>query len=140
MSKKLPHLIDLVVGDWSGDGHSQTETVPVYSNLKKRDLEKAYKKGTALVGFDLTRDVCCSYDDNVIDEHRVVRLESLGITRGQYLNEREHPERPGPHQLSPNEFAVLWLRIAQLGDPGLEYKVTDDDSPHINIGGYGLYD
>lgn len=41
---KLNH-IDLVIGDWSGDGHMQTETVGIVSHSTADEISAAYKNG-----------------------------------------------------------------------------------------------
>lgn len=33
MTEELPHIINLVVGDWSGDGHNKTEQSTIKCNI-----------------------------------------------------------------------------------------------------------
>lgn len=140
----LPHMINLVLGDWSGDGHSKTETVTILSNLEKKDVAKAYKKGTKKVGFNLTEEVCAEYEDNNISREQVEKLAELGIPKDAYLDsydlEQDEEDSEDGFSLWTNGFAELWLRIAQLGNPDFKYEVTTHDSPNINIGGYGMYE
>ena len=35
----MKHIISLVVGDWSGDGHDKKETINIRSNLDKKEME-----------------------------------------------------------------------------------------------------
>jgi len=136
MSKpELPHMINLVVGDWSHDGHSMTEQSTIKCNLDKKGLEKAYKKGSKKVGFDLTEEVCEAYEDMSVSDDVVEKLRTAGIKPEDFI-ENEGGEWSFAYNWEA--FTELWLRIAKLGNPNLEFEMCSNDSPNINIGGYGL--
>lgn len=134
-NNSLLHTINLVVGDWSHDGHSKTETVTILSNLDKKALEKAYKKGSKKVGFDLETDVCADYEDMSMSEDISEKLKAAGIKPHDYV---EEDEAGLSFSYNHEAFATLWLDIARLGNPDLKYEITADNNTTINIGGYGL--
>lgn len=157
MSKKkpakdptLPHMINLVVGDWSGDGHSKTETVTVSSNLDKSAVLKAYKKGTKKLGFDLSQDVAADYEDNVVSKEQWEKFAAAGLTLEDLFGSSKGDIDDATEDLAGEEapgfgvyaeaFAHLWLFIVRQGDSNFRYSINETDSPNINIGGYGLFD
>ena len=132
----LPHMINLVMGDWSGDGHSKTETVTILSNIDKRALEKAYKAGAKKTGVDFENEVAEEYEDNTISAEVVEKLAKHGFKIEDY-SEDEDPS-DGTYGLWTDGYSLAWLFVAQVGNPNFKYEVITDDSPNINIGGYGL--
>ncbi len=141
MSKKenleLPYMINLVMGDWSADGHSQTETVTIKSNLDKKGVEDAYKSGVKKTKVDLSKDVARDYEDNIISKKIVNKLCKFGFKIEDCSNDFRADE--DGYGLWTDGYALAWLFIAQIGNPDFKYEVTNDDSPNINIGGYGLF-
>jgi hypothetical protein len=143
----LPYLINLVVGDWSNDGHSMTETITISSNLKKKDVEKAYKKGAKKLKLDVTEDVAADYQDGYIYDDQWKKLAVVGLTLENVFDDdrlsldevTDELEDGGRYfSIHPGAFANIWLFVAQQGNPIFRFRVNNDDSPNINIGGYGL--
>lgn len=64
MSRPKSHQVQLVVGDWSGDGHNRTDSVSVLVNCSTEQLQEAYKKGSKKLKFDLTKEAAVEYEDN----------------------------------------------------------------------------
>lgn len=125
------HLVSLVVGDWSYDGHNQTESFTIKSNLTGRQIEKAYAEGAKRLGVDLKKQVACEYEDPKI--HKDVL---------QKFFEEEIPEEFADHDgdtyyLDPQSYAELYLLTVMVGDPKFEYEVASVAS--IGVGGYGLF-
>lgn len=142
MSKKeknpeLPHMINLVMGDWSADGHSQTSTTTILSNLEKADVEKAYKAGVKKTKVKFAEEVAADYEDGCISLAIVEKLAPFGFKISDY-SEDEEPDENG-YSLWTEGYAEIWLWFAKLGNPDFRYETTEDDSPNINIGGYGLF-
>ncbi len=136
---ELEHSITLTLGDWSHDGHSQTEVITVKCNVDKKDLEKAYKKGTKKVGFDLTEDVCADYEDGSVSDEVIEKLRDAGIKPEDFAEKGDADDEGWSLAYDYEAFAGLWMRIAQLGDPDLKYEVAPTNPNNINIGGYGLF-
>lgn len=140
MNDVKEHIVDLVVGDWSHDGHEKTNVVAVKINVTPNELRSAYENGTKEVGFDLTRDVAADYKDNVLSNERMKVLVANGydeftVERVEYDNDSS--DYTGDYRLRVDSFVDVWLFIAKLGDPSLTYEIVNNDS--VNIGGYGLF-
>lgn len=126
----IKHSINLVVGDASGDGHNIRETILVSSSLDKKRLEKAYEKGAKIACVDLQNDVCSEYEDSAITNDVCEKLKLVGI-------DVDH-EEGDEVEIDADFFAELYMRIAKLGDPELEYDFPSVNIAEIDIGGYGL--
>jgi hypothetical protein len=135
------NVISLVVGDWSHDGHSQTDTVVISCNLTRPELEKAYKKGVKVTGIDL-HEHCEEYEDPYISVEIYKRLSEVDpdlIGAGELRDPNSEPDEDDSFWINSEEYATLWMLIAQAGNPALKWSVTPDNSARINIGGYGLF-
>lgn len=137
-------IISLVVGDWSGDGHDKRETVNIKSNLDKKAMEKAYKKGTKKLGFDFCKDVCAEYEDNKLPPEKLDALVKLGLeTKGmglEYDLKRIKKDEGVEIGLWHDDFVEIYLFIVKLGDDEFTFEYLNADAnPTINIGGYGMF-
>lgn len=140
MKKHKEHIVDLIVGDWSHDGHEKTETVSIKINITPGELREAYERGRDQVGFDLTSDVANDYEDRKLSNVRMKALVAKGydersVERDEYNNESD--DYAGDYVLSHDSFVDVWLFIAKLGNPDLTYETLNSAS--INVGGYGLF-
>lgn len=142
MSKKIidPDLkftINLVLGDWSNDGHGWTETVVICSNLDTKSLEKAYKAGAKKAGVDWKNCVAKDYKDNSITIENVDKLAVHGF-KIEDVSEDDEPE-DSKYSLYTNGYTLGWLFVAKLGNPDFRYEIVENSCHNINIGGYGLF-
>jgi len=138
--------IRLTVGDWSGDGHSQTETIYILCSLDRTELCSAYKKGMEIVGIDVEH-ICQDYEDNRFDKEEAKELlekgkasEWMSDTIRDLVNDTIE-EAKGEDSLSlycGEVFSVLWLSTAKIGCPEMTIEF-DKNSLNIDIGGYGLF-
>lgn len=130
----LNNIISLVLGDWSHDGHSKADTVVIKSNFTVKEIEKAYKKATKKLGFDLINDVAADYEDNKLSKDKMKILLDNGF---KYELEESDSEN---HYLWIDSFTDIYLFIVKMGDESFEHIVLEGDlKPTIHIGGYGLY-
>jgi hypothetical protein len=134
MGEAMKHTINLVTGDWSGDGHSQTSTQMIRSNLTRKELEGAYKKGAKKTGVDLTNGVAEDYEDSSFPHEDIEKLRDHGFKPEDYLDEYEEGM---PGGLDSESFYKVWLFIATVGDPRFKYEEVQGES--INVGGYGVF-
>ena len=131
--KKQEGFVELVVGDYSLDGHEQTLQVFVRTSATKEEFESAYQAGVKIVGVDWTKDIAESDGDRSVPDDVLKVLVGHGL-----MDEGEEWQRwKGARHTDCEEFARVWLGIAKLGNPELEFEVVYFDS--INIGGYGLF-
>jgi hypothetical protein len=124
-------LVQLLCGDWSGDGHNMTAHMLIESNLDQAGIESCYTEGSIQVGFDLVNNVARNCEDNHISEEHESRLKDYGIEVA-YEDEYYRDE----HSLTPESFTKLYLEIARLGG---DFQYTIIEPQVINIGGYGLF-
>jgi hypothetical protein len=145
---ELPHLINLVVGDWSNDGHSQSDTITISSNLEKADVEKAYKAGAKKLKLDVTKDVATDYEDGALSIKQWKKLAKAGLTLETLYDGSRYDigiannaikSEEENINLYPDVFVNIWIFVVQQGNPDFKFEVSEDDSPNINIGGYGLF-
>lgn len=121
-------LICLVIGDWYGDGHCQTDTVIVESSKSKAETESAFKKGDKKYGLS---SVCEEYEDSSVPEKLILQLKD-------YLPwDFDESQSYADFTATAQEYADLWIAVARSADPELELNIVD--IPRIEIGGYGCY-
>ena len=122
------NLLQLVMGDYGGDGHSQTRTSLIKTNLNNYEIKEAYYNGVKLIGVDLINAIASEYEErDVLPEYREAYL-SAGYSEEDYsLLER----------LDYNSFCTLYLFTVQKGNP--EFKYEHVNVRNIYIGGYGLF-
>jgi hypothetical protein len=128
----MQHEIQLVMGDWSGDGHCQTETVYIRSNLSKEELKQAYLKGVDITGVHLTSGIARNYEDSIFPQDAVDSLVKFGFKPSEFLGDDEDD-----WIVYTDGFYLIWLFIAKIGNPELEWEEAKSDS--LEIGGYGLF-
>lgn len=134
----LEHKITLTVGDWSGDGHSQSEDILIHSNLTQKELEKAFKDGSKKLKFKL-EEYCRSYEDNILPEEVVAALKLHGLTEDMVTDlDVEGGDEDDYWLLGPDGFADIWLFIAKLGNDKFEYEFVEKGAT-VHVGGYGLF-
>jgi hypothetical protein len=142
----------IVVGDWSGDGHNITEKYRYKFNMSPGHVKEAYQVGTNMVGVNLSGTVAKEYGSSTLYENDYWALCKAGINVPSILKESEMADdediiddngkkrkNPPRYYLAPEDFAELWLAVAKLGNPGLEWTRVDEPVNTINIGGYGLF-
>lgn len=131
-------LITLVVGDWSGDGHSQTDKTVIESNLNSQEIGLAYNKAAKLIGFDFIEQVASDYQDN-----RLLKIDAEKIQKYIKLDNLETPydededEDDGTYYIDQDTYISIYLNYVKLGNPDFEFKIINIDE--IEIGGYGLF-
>ncbi len=126
----MNNVIKLVVGDSSGDGHNFREYIDVRVNVQLYRLEAAYGLGTDIIGMNLEQEV---------DDYEVDRLSAAFVKAcSNYLPIHKYVDdfEEGNFTIDTDEFAHLWMDIACLGNPSIQYEIID--LPVRTIGGYGL--
>lgn len=149
------NTVQLIIGDWSDDGHGKTDTVVVRSNLDARGIEAAYQAGLKKLAEDYDGDfyldmdnLCDEYEDSslpaklrnyfVSRELLDVDMESEAFGYDYSTDWEYDPDADGT--MDSDSFANLYISIARYGDPLLVIeRVSDAYDMRINIGGYGLF-
>lgn len=132
--------IGLVVGDWSGDGHRETETIYVESSLSAKELEKAFVAGSSKLGIDIT-SFCEDYEDDKVPLEVIVKLEKTfpDLKKIMKINGVVKQKDEFDVRMDADTFAYIYMLTAEHGNPKLKWKIVEPRSITINIGGYGLF-
>lgn len=134
---ELKHVINLVVGDWSHDGHGKTQLVTIRSSLSGTEIEEAYKNGVKIIGFDLIECVAANYEDSGIDAEYERKLRAAGVDLDSTV---EKTYDRTEWSLWTDSYAELYLFFVKTGNPDFKFEFLNHDESNINIGGYGLFD
>jgi len=127
------YMIELIVGDWSGDGHNQSEKFCIESSVDKDTLNLAYKKGVKAIGIDIT-SFCEEYEDNKIPKDVFNQFLELKFFEGEkYKNEDDNDV-----WTEVDTFVDIWLGTVRIGDPSITVQLVKLEGS-IDIGGYGLF-
>lgn len=126
MSNELKHQIKLVFGDWSNDGHGRTEDFVIVSNLSVNAMNKAYRNGSGILGFDLCDTVGKHYGDN-----------DLSLAKKNMLVSHGYSIPSATENIWTDEFISIYLFVVKLGNP--EFKYEHANLGEIHLGGYGLF-
>lgn len=142
--EELKHKTELVVGDWSCDGHEKQDNILIVSNLTSEEIARAYQKGVKVVGFDLTEEVAVDYEDSSLSEEQQKMLLKANCPLEEisfnYRYAKEHPEVGGDWaSFSGGEFAELYLWFVEQGNPNFKFEYVAPNVPRLNVGGYGCY-
>lgn len=132
----LLHVTNLTMGDWSYDGHNQTSVKTIVSNLSTKQIEEAYKAGTKIVGFDLTKDVARDYEDTELPSEFADMLRKHGFDVDSEIE--KHVDEENGFILWIDTFPKIFFFIVKLGNPDFRYAEAEQKQ-NINIGGYGLF-
>lgn len=126
----LSHLIPVVFGDWSGDGHGGIDRQYFWSNHPVSVWRRAIYDGECKSGVNL-RDICGDYEDTSISPEIESKLKAAG-----YSCDFKNPEC-----ITPQDYMNIFLFLLSLGNPRIIYH-NIRHGPHyqeVHAGGYGLF-
>jgi hypothetical protein len=133
----MTQLINIQIGDWSGDGHGQHEDFHFQSNKSIKDVRKAYFRAKNKYPTLCPETFCCEYEDCAVPNKITKEAKKLGFKIGKFCTCEDMAEY------------VAWF--CKLGDIELDLKLTTQENPptlafygfdeneqHIGFFGYGL--
>lgn len=140
----------LPIGDWSKDGHSQSENITMEMNKSKEEIIDAYHKTTELLNMTFDSNdmigsnpirLINSWDDNKINKEVADILSQHGVGLELFDNFL------GNYYFDAEEAAILFMEFVKISLPDLEYKRVNDKIPYLfgywgdlNISvGYGVF-
>jgi hypothetical protein len=138
---ELKYIVELLMGDPSGDGHDKHTTIHIRSNLSAEQIEIAFRKGTNKIQLDITQ-CCADYEDNSLTKKQFEILKQAGwdpenCWNYNYAKEHGQLDDDDSFSLSTDEFANIYVFTVQKGDSSFEYERLSFEC--IDIGGYGLF-
>lgn len=128
----MKHLLKVILGDWSDDGHGKTKTFIIECNLSEQDLNRAYRAGVEIIGFDFKEEVASDYDDATINRGLLKILRSKGVK----ISFEDYDPDDYEICIDPDDYLEMYMGVCKLGNPNLNYQVRS--LPEIRAGGYGL--
>ncbi len=102
-------IININLGDWSGDGHNKTFDNLFTCNRDFNTVITAYKKGCKKLGFVLHDKVAANYDDGSITQEQLDKLLSLGFNNK--IQDLDY--------LQDEDLVELFIFTAKLGNSEL---------------------
>lgn len=133
-----PHLVPIVFGDWSRDGHNLNVREYVWSNKGIAAWREAFAKGCKLAKVDLAEKVAARYEDRTITRKHLDALRASGFSRDLDL---AHEDGGGARvEITLDDFAEMFFHLVRLGDPSLVFDRMKHSEHHMEVhpGGYGL--
>ena len=140
----------IIVGDYSGDGHEQSDICIVEVNHLKDEILSAYNRARAASKVSLTSlsreeekkgyvSVGAEYEQNRIFKSELNKLSFIGVNFDNLLLEDE--EDDGSFCFWGEEGIIqLFMEMAKSQLPTLTYEIINDGLEVLMEGiGYGLY-
>lgn len=142
------NIIQINMGDISGDGHNQRDSYVIQSSLNKAEIVQCLAKvdeelggGVLSYSYGCCTSLmpCSDYEDGEIPEELWEKILERGILSDEFV--------AGIHK-EGNDFSYdferfinLWLDLVRYGAKllGLEVEIGRLGCENIDIGGYGLY-
>lgn len=139
---ELNHVIEIEVGDWSKDGHNQSDTFLFKSNYSGEEIDKGFKRLKKEKKIDF-QDICCDYEDSAIENGVVNKLIEMGVLSQDEVDAAIE-EYDGSYCVdSALDLAALALDTLHAFDPAFkweEYIIPNKEDCNALTGiGYGCY-
>lgn len=94
----------------------KTDTHLINSSLSKDDMEKAYKAGCEVIGFDMVETLCEEYEQGSIEKEAVEAFASSGLDLLAVADKWDREEYAKHGVLAVRDLWVqMWLHICKLG-------------------------
>lgn len=129
--EQMTYTLNLILGDWSHDGHEKTETITIKTNLSKEQIKSAYIKGSNLIGVDLIDEVAAEYEDSTLSLEYLEKFKKAGFEPNEDMFYK------GFYELDTEEYTNLYFFVLKKGNENFEYEIIENED--IDIGGYGLF-
>lgn len=120
----------LVIGDWSKDGHNQSEFVYFEHNKTEEEIKNAYLKACKKIGVQLhdhkKNSILSDYEESSISKEIYDKLVNSGVNM-------EAIELDDPcedeYAFNSDSVALLFLEMVKVTLPDFEYKITEQEKP-----------
>lgn len=139
---ELNHVIELEVGDWSKDGHNQSDVFLFKSNYSGNEIDKGFERLKKEKQIDFKK-VCHDYEDSEIKDDVLVKLIKLGVLTQEEVDEYSEDYDGCYCVESALDLAALALDTLHAFDPAFEWEefvIPDKEYCNAIRGiGYGCY-
>lgn len=139
---ELNHVIEIEVGDWTKDGHNQSDVFLFKSNYSGEEIDQAFKCLKKVKQIDF-QDICCDYEDTVVEDGVVNKLIEMGVLSQDEVDAVKR-EFDGHYCVdSALDLAALALDTLHAFEPAFEweeYIIPNKENCNALDGiGYGCY-
>ena len=157
MGRMKMYKFIIPIGDWSKDGHNQSEDVIIECNYPVEEVREAYKKSCLLTGIQFNnsgvdqnytglpgdwkeqkkREIATEYEDAYISLVQYRILSSFGINVDKYIESDDDQEfidangRMG-YILGVSYFVNLLMEFIGLSLSKFKWKVVKNELPYLN--------
>lgn len=133
------------VGDWSKDGHNQSEKILVKASKPIMEIEKAFLSVATRIGLVVNGNFVpfSEYEDCKLSLEHASAIESIGLQLGNYFFLDSADEDYEEIVLEDATSLVSLLMDIARTELQFEYTIAGDETPIFCRGnmsfGYGLY-
>ena len=107
------------LGDPSGDGHANTSDYHMVSNYSAKEIDKAYKKATEILGFNFVEKVGSDYQDSKLREPYFSILVEKGVIKKEDYEYEYNGKTLLDTYLDEDDFIDIFENICKLVLPNL---------------------
>jgi hypothetical protein len=127
-SKK--YLYNLVIGDWSKDGHNQSEEVLISGNKSKKEVMDSYLKTCKKLAVQLhdNKGELCDYESRILSPEAADILLAAGCPLKDILEETESNSF---YCAGPAAFVPLFFWFVKKSLPDFKYELVPKHE-HLN--------
>ena len=118
----------MTIGDWSGDGHNQSEDFLIESNYPVERVREAHFQMKNTIGINI-EDICSEFEEDEIDPETVKKIRELGFRF-------ENSSGMGDGIISVPEMASLWVFLLMKTDKDLKLEIIENNTPTLHFFGY----
>lgn len=142
------HFFKISIGDWSGDGHGDSETFMASSTKPIKDVREGYFNAKERYPRLAPESFCESYEDTLVPVDVADEIEKLGGPTTEGLE--RHPREEG-FRGTAEYMAAVTVWFLNIGDRGLDVRLEaetredtlhfygyDEKKRHIGFIGYGV--
>jgi hypothetical protein len=150
----MKYQYQVIIGDWSKDGHNQSDHFIFNCTHPDKDIHKAYieavkksqiglhRKGKERYKFETILE---DYEDSKITGEQMGALKAIGVDYERLDGVEQWDDEGTKYGVSPEGVAQLFLEMVRSQLPGFEYEFVEpkpinvhhDKFPHSF--GYGCY-
>jgi len=141
-------LLEIMIGDPSGDGHDKVSTAifELSKDMTEDEIYSHFEKASEVFGYNLT-EYCFEYEDDKIPVELAIKLNDLmksqglkGIWEVNYRLEKSEDLDKDGVQISGIEYMQGYSCIFNTLDKDIQMKEKEDGIVSIFAEGYGLFD
>ncbi len=134
-------LLEVVVGDGGGDGHSVSDTFIISSNKSVEETRAAYEAAKAIVPEDFQPTTICQwYEEDTLESEFYDKLYNYYFKdHPNWVGSEEVGDYNGEIRVEPSWMADIVCAFIGKGNADIEVKIFPVSSLTQDVIGYGLY-